>query len=82
MMLIPVSSLFSTPAARACVIFSVLLVAACGQRGPLYLPERTPIEIGDPQREEAAGAGEAARSGASADADDGHDEGDAAEPAP
>ncbi len=24
----------------------LMLLAGCGQKGPLYLPERTPIEIG------------------------------------
>ena len=85
-MQIPGSSLFPTPAARACVIVSLLLVAACGQRGPLYLPERTPIVVGDPQDEDAAR--DAARSGGSADADAdadadaADDNGDAAERAP
>lgn len=29
----------------AAVLFVVALVAACGQRGPLYLPEEAPVEV-------------------------------------
>jgi predicted small lipoprotein YifL len=50
----PAQGLFSNSAALACAVVSLLLlVAACGQRGPLYLPERTPMVVGDPQAEDA-----------------------------
>lgn len=35
-----------------------LLLAGCGQKGPLYLPERTPIEIGHENGEETQDSSE------------------------
>ncbi len=41
-------------AAGAVLLAALLTLAGCGQTGPLYLPERTPIEVGeaDPDDEE------------------------------
>lgn len=34
------------------LIFGILVLAGCGQKGPLFLPQQTPSETVEPARDE------------------------------
>jgi len=54
-------------------VLAPLLAAGCGQRGPLFLEEPTPLEVGDSQTEDAVTDGDDGDGQDAAGAKDGED---------